>query len=253
MASKALNKRCKAYLAQFTEKEANNYGNPANELACCGYLSCLKYVLAYGAQMTAHGLVGAIEHGPHRDVIQYAIEELRLPWSAAAIQMMVRKDDADLLRYVKRTRGAKYIDSYACLTAAMSGSLNCLQLLHKNAKKWQVSWNDPLIFTYAAGGGHLHCVKYLHESGCEWSDFTCDGAASSGNLALLQYCHENDAPWSEGTVTNCAKVGHLDCLKYAVENGAPLRAKAVSAAMGHLECLKYLHQHLGQLTRVTMY
>jgi len=125
----------------------------------------------------------------------------------------------------------------ACKHAALSGSLQCLELMHKLGGTL-----DAHVCAAACRGGFVDCVQYLLENGVEKKPFLARCAVETGHLDMLKFLHAEDCPWNSSTARCAAENNHLECLAYLHQHKCPFDKDvfAGAAASGHLDILKYL-------------
>lgn len=81
-----------------------------------------------------------------------------------------------------------------CISAAMSGQLKVLELLHNKNMISTIIINNTDICTFAAKNGHLEVLMWLQDKGFAWDELTCEMAAINGHLQILMLLHDHNCP-----------------------------------------------------------
>lgn len=205
---------------------AHEHGCPWNSEVCAnaagnGHLECLHYSHQHGCAWNDRTCYVAAMRGK-LDCLQYAMDN-GCHWDGAVCTWAVHGDQRSVLEFLF-TRGA-VLSADLSLEACRSGSLLCLQYLHRQHSLMPVQ-SDQLC-VQAAAHGHLNCLQYVHENGVPWAESTCRVAAASGSLACLQYAHTQGCPWDIETAYTAACLGKHFCLQYALQNGCPRQTMPV--------------------------
>ncbi|KAF0696196.1 Aste57867_13028 [Aphanomyces stellatus] len=191
-------------------------------------------------------VVGAARNG-HRDVVQYAVENLlsRADTNCAGRMFVAAAENGHLsvMTYLAQAYSiSKTIP--AIDKAATNGHLTVVKWLHAN----RTCGASTRAMDLAALRGHRTIVEWLHAQrleGC--SKDAMDNAALAGHLDIVRWLHETRF---EGCTTkamdNAAANGHFDIVAFLHNHrseGCTVSAMDAAAGEGHLEVVKFLHQH----------
>lgn len=179
-----------------------------------GHLDCLKYMREHGCRWTEAVILNAIDRG-HVECLRYAIEQKCQP-SLRAYTEAALFNKPDCMKVLFEYKVPCNEQTTACEHAALSGSLECLRMMHEHKFAW-----DAWTCIRAAANGHLDCLQYAHTHGCVWNKKVCETAAANGHLDCLQYAHENGCEWDAETYKTAKFGGRLNCLEYLITHGCP--------------------------------
>jgi hypothetical protein len=127
--------------------------------------------------------------------------------------MAIATGDVNLVKVTHET--LKCLPPRACVDAARSGSLACLQYVHKQSDEVNLRLH---VVKAAIEAGSLECLEYAISQGfCVPSD-ACVLATKQGALCCLQYLFSLPCvPRDFRVCFAAAMAGHVECLRFAVE------------------------------------
>ncbi|ELR11103.1 uncharacterized protein ACA1_351310 [Acanthamoeba castellanii str. Neff] len=137
------------------------------------------------------------------------------PWGRQTWANMIKRGDADMVRWARDHSGQPW-DAQASCAAAARGDLGLLEAYAENGP-----WDEEICLA-ATRGGHLEVVQWLRAKGCPWSPHTCTHAALKGHLEVVKWARANGCPWRADTIRLTRRRQRV--LAWAAENGLALDA-----------------------------
>jgi hypothetical protein len=116
-------------------------------------------------------------------------------------------------------------NGYAAVSAAIHGSLPCLQYLHTTGSPLSTHtftdgempygecWNACSGAVY---GGSVDCLRWAFEAGCGFNAYVAPWCALKGSLECVQYVHSVGGVLGPDTLYGACNSGSVDCVSYVV-------------------------------------
>jgi hypothetical protein len=133
-----------------------------------------------------------------------------------------------------------------CASAALNGSLECLQYLHLMGSPWDNS------STYNAGKRkHYDCLSYLIENKCTISPKLATDAINKNDFEFLKYLHKDGYKFNTCLCSTAIQNKNIKILKFLHESGYKLDTYqnyyhnlcTISLQYKDLECLRYCYNN----------
>ncbi|KAJ3103882.1 hypothetical protein HDU97_009801 [Phlyctochytrium planicorne] len=181
----------------------------------------------------------------HLDIIQYLVEDLKLPHSALSFAMMSAAANGHL-------HIVKYLHNLGCRSEPVlladvvkTGNLELVEFVHNHCR---VNCTAETMDA-AAGKGFLDIIRFLHThrtEGC--TRYALALAAANGHFDVVKWFHENktEQEFTHVVLNKAAANGHLEIVKFLHfhrSEGCTTEGMDKAAANGHLEVVKFLHFH----------